>query len=99
MTAALQDLQQRVRELEAALHPFAAYAAALDAYGKLHHGRSLPDDKNMAYVQTEMGHTGSITWSDFRFARELMPKARHGGESTAMRRRALISQHTEKTDG
>lgn len=93
--------EARVRELEAALFPFAAYAHAMNAYALLHAGDTPPDHKTMAYVETETGRTGVIKWGDLRLAAQLMPGARHEGETAAMRiaraRRAGVGQGPTST--
>jgi hypothetical protein len=80
-----RELRQRIRELEAALHPFAAFAYAATAYGLLHRGSFPSDSKSVAYVQTETGDAGNITWGDLKLAGRVMPRARHGGESADVR--------------
>jgi hypothetical protein len=85
----VERLRNRIAALECAIQPFAAYAIAATAYGRLHRGSQPDDNKSMAYVQTEMGHSGNITWGDFKFAAELMPNAVYSGESTRKRQAAL----------
>ena len=97
----VERLQGRVAALECALQPFAAYASAAIAYGRLHRGSQPDENKSMAYVQTEMGHSGNITWGDFKFAAELMPKAVYSGDSTRKRRASLRdgASSASTTDG
>lgn len=60
--------------LAMALEPFATYFKQMEAYGVFHRGKMLPDEKVMAYSQTEMGTSAAITIGDFRRALEAMEK-------------------------
>lgn len=69
---------ERIERLEKALEPFAAYMQQMDAYAVLHRGKHLPDDKVLAYSQTEMGTCAALVIGHFRDADAVFGKRAPG---------------------
>lgn len=85
---------QYLDALEASLVPFASYMDAMDAYASLHRGQHLPDNKVLAYSQTETGTSGALVVGHFRDAQYVVCGLPNGGWSGIYRSKVRETQGT-----